>query len=341
MEFLARLGTRVEAALERAGLPPALEYDAHLRVSTLAEGRFLEDARQREGVDELAWCAASDPLEQISASLLDRLAAARTLLDALRAICAGAAGESSRLSVWLVERRDGATLCHRGSTRIGEPGSDELTLMRTRMLVEILRGFSGEDWSPPACTLALSRLPGPRARADLALSADALHPAISCFHIPRRMLVGAPRPGFFTRVQRGGVVDELVPPAESSSALEVLLRPYVSRGLPSIAEAAALAGVSARTLQRMLRRCDTTYQALLDKVRLDVATEALADPRLRIIDVAHSAGFRDQAHFTHFFKRKCGTTPQSYRQSHGRRSASQANAPGDGAISQGRPLTRP
>lgn len=317
VEYLDRAGVSVEAALSRAGLPPLLDRQVELPVSTVAEGRFLLEATRRSGIEEFVWCAVSDPLVQLSGRLLHRLAVTSTLLQGMKMLCSAASGESSRLSLWLVDCRDGVTLFHRGSTAVGQPGTDELTLMRTRMLLEVIRGYTADDWSPSICRLALERMPGPRARVELRLGPTSLDAKTSCFFIPRSLLANAPRLGFFSRALRDRSARSAPSPRDFLGSFEALLRPYVASGLPSLQDAAAIASASPRTLQRTLAGSGTTYQGVLDKLRLEAAMEALADPSLRIVDAAVSTGFRDQAHFTHFFKRKCGVTPQRYRRSRG------------------------
>ena len=56
-----------------------------------------------------------------------------------------------------------------------------------------------------------------------------------------------------------------------------------------------------------------TYGKLVDEVRFETAKKYLAIPGIRIIDVANSVGFSDQANFTRMFRRISGNTPGQFR----------------------------
>jgi len=51
------------------------------------------------------------------------------------------------------------------------------------------------------------------------------------------------------------------------------------------------------------------------QLRIEYACHELATSELPIVDIALSAGFFDQSHFTRTFKRLTGIVPSQYRQS--------------------------
>ncbi|NHX33916.1 helix-turn-helix domain-containing protein, partial [Escherichia coli] len=77
--------------------------------------------------------------------------------------------------------------------------------------------------------------------------------------------------------------------------LAQLLRPYLSEGVPSIRVVANLAGTSVRSLQRGLTGAGSSFRDVLQRARLEVARELLRQPDIKIVDVAHEAGFSDHA----------------------------------------------
>lgn len=85
---------------------------------------------------------------------------------------------------------------------------------------------------------------------------------------------------------------------------------------PDLAQLAARLNVSERTLKRRLQAAGTSYQALLDDVRLAQAEALLRQPRLSIEAVADALGFQDPANFTRAFRRWTGITPRDWRQQH-------------------------
>ncbi|MAG31533.1 MAG: hypothetical protein CL908_11665 [Deltaproteobacteria bacterium] len=96
--------------------------------------------------------------------------------------------------------------------------------------------------------------------------------------------------------------------------VEALLRGEPSTGARSPAQIAKSLGLSVRTLQRHLRDEGTTFREVRDDVRRQEAIRLLADPNLRISDVAEELGFRDVAGFDSTFKRWTGRTPRTERQ---------------------------
>ena len=73
-------------------------------------------------------------------------------------------------------------------------------------------------------------------------------------------------------------------------------------------------GVSRRTLQRRLRSLDTSFKALLQEVRQELALRYLDDPRLAITEIALLLGYSDQASFSNAFRSWRGCAPSDYRQ---------------------------
>jgi AraC-like DNA-binding protein len=71
-------------------------------------------------------------------------------------------------------------------------------------------------------------------------------------------------------------------------------------------------GMSTSTLQAALAREGTTYKAVLNTVREDLARRHLADRRYSVKEVAFLLGFADAATFSRAFKRWTGTSPKQY-----------------------------
>jgi AraC family transcriptional regulator len=82
----------------------------------------------------------------------------------------------------------------------------------------------------------------------------------------------------------------------------------------ALAELAGAVGVSEGHLSREFRREVglPPHRALLT-LRLHRAAALLADPDLRVVDVAHRCGFANEFHFSIAFKRYTGTAPALWR----------------------------
>lgn len=77
---------------------------------------------------------------------------------------------------------------------------------------------------------------------------------------------------------------------------------------------AALAGVSSAHLCHVFRRhYGLTLHDYLRRLRIDWAAEQLLATHDPVAEIAVTAGFADQAHFTRWFRRATGWTPAAYR----------------------------
>jgi AraC-like DNA-binding protein len=84
---------------------------------------------------------------------------------------------------------------------------------------------------------------------------------------------------------------------------------------PSTNRVAQKLGMSGRTLQRKLNEAATSYQQLLDGVRLDLSIEYLTKSQMPIAEAATLLGFADLTSFHRAFKRWMGTPPAEFRRS--------------------------
>ena len=68
-----------------------------------------------------------------------------------------------------------------------------------------------------------------------------------------------------------------------------------------------------RTLSRRLEAFGTSYQALLDEGRFEIARQMLADTELEVGQIAAALDYADASAFTRAFRRWSGTTPGQWR----------------------------
>jgi AraC-like DNA-binding protein len=62
-------------------------------------------------------------------------------------------------------------------------------------------------------------------------------------------------------------------------------------------------------LQRWLDREQTSFSALLDRVRVQQVSQHFANRRLRLTDVAHLLGYSTLASFSAWYRQRFGETP--------------------------------
>ncbi|ACY99481.1 MULTISPECIES: AraC family transcriptional regulator [Thermomonospora] len=86
-----------------------------------------------------------------------------------------------------------------------------------------------------------------------------------------------------------------------------------TRRPPSMAEVAAELNITTRTLHRRLERAGTSFRALADEARQELAVELLTTTALTVGEIARRLGYSETAAFTHAFTRRHGVPPSRYR----------------------------
>jgi len=68
------------------------------------------------------------------------------------------------------------------------------------------------------------------------------------------------------------------------------------------------------------KRLNTSFIKKLTELRMEKAKELLANPALKIIDIAEQLGYNDSYYFSHCFKKHVGMPPKEFRNEHSRQS---------------------
>lgn len=71
--------------------------------------------------------------------------------------------------------------------------------------------------------------------------------------------------------------------------------------------------VHRRTLNRRLQDQGTTFKALLDDVRYDIARQLLRDTQMPILEISGAIGYADGSCFTRAFRGWSGLAPAAWR----------------------------
>ncbi len=92
----------------------------------------------------------------------------------------------------------------------------------------------------------------------------------------------------------------------------------------SVSQAARVAGLSRRVLEKRFRRL-LNHSALdeIRRVRTDQIARLLAQTELPVTQIADTLGFEDVQHFARYFHAVKGLTPLAYRKAHGSRQAAE------------------
>lgn len=92
-----------------------------------------------------------------------------------------------------------------------------------------------------------------------------------------------------------------------------LIRSMMINGIPTKDKVAMQLGSSGRSLHRKLQELNTSYQEILNQVRLEFASRRLMDTRDSVNQISAFLGFSTHQAFLRWFKSCTGMTPSVYR----------------------------
>lgn len=95
--------------------------------------------------------------------------------------------------------------------------------------------------------------------------------------------------------------------------LRRVLRTLLVGGSGSEEQVAQLFSMHRRTLNRRLKACDTTFHALVEETRFEIARHFLEMTRKPVVEIAIALDYADASAFTRAFRRWSGTTPAAWR----------------------------
>ena len=99
----------------------------------------------------------------------------------------------------------------------------------------------------------------------------------------------------------------------TTAAIKSLVTIELAKGPPSFTDMAAMLYMSESSLRRRLQGEQTSYQAIKDEVRCELAIDKLLHENARVADLAELLGFTEASSFVRSFRSWTGYTPKSYK----------------------------
>lgn len=180
--------------------------------------------------------------------------------------------------------------------------------------VNFIRELAGPDWNPSDVLL-----PFPEPRDIGPYMAHFRAPLV--FHAPR-CAFGLPANTLEFRVVAASK-DRLkaalrrareLGPNSTTDAVSRAIRTLLMQGALSGDAAAGALAMHRRTLTRRLAEEGTTFQKCLDRVRLTLARELIANEQMEILTAASMLGYSSPENFFRAFRRWTGETPSAWRE---------------------------
>ncbi len=310
-----RLGLDPTVELRAVGLSlAAIEQPQHL-ISSDAMVRLLEDSASRTGCPSVGLQLAE--MRKLShfgvVSLL--LAHQRTLRDVVQMGLQYLTLMNPSVALHLEDTGKTAVLHHVFLTDQAMPAS-QATELQAAAIARLFREIVGKEWRPslvrfthpaPASVDVHRRFFG----CKLAFDAESNSITFPSADLDLVNPSGDPMMAGYAR----SLIDAV--PARSSGSLvdEVnrLIHLFLPIGRATIEQVAHSLERNVRSLQRELGAADTTFSALLNASRRNLAGGYLQNMRFDIGDVAALLGFARHGSFTRWFAREFGGTPAAFR----------------------------
>jgi AraC-like DNA-binding protein len=333
LETMAELGVDPRPLLRAQGLSADLFASPEQLIPGRAAIRLLEQSAEASGYLTLGLrMAEGRALANLGVSSL-LIAHQPTLRHALTALREFRARINSTLILQVEEAGDEAILREDFALHQPEPARQSLNLalgVLMRLCAEVL----GQGWAPRQACFSH----GAPAAADLAVFMRLFRCPLQ-FDSELNALVLAtedldrPNPRADDALARHArsLLHLASGAAEGPAVRDVdeMIRLLLPTGRASIQTCAASMGVTVRTLQRMLDAEGATFTTLLNQARMQLATQYLANPRMRITDIAAILGYGSTGAFSRWYRQAFGQPPRTARTASSRPTIAAETQPAD------------
>lgn len=312
-ELVREGGADPLALAESCGLDPVALDQPDLPVHGAAVVRFFEAAAAATGREDFGLRLAQRQDLSVLGPLWMTMRSAQTVHDALQVLVQFFVVHTTGAIVGLEPQDDGSAFVTY-ATSVG--GDDRQTIeLGLALLCQELRMHCGADWRPRAVLFTHARPQSLRSHERCfgrALRFEQAHDAVWVDRVclsTRLASRSLPTHAMLKRV--------LVTRVDSAQAVAAKVEGAIRALMPfadcSRAQVARIASLSERTMQRRLAEAGTSFQALRDRVRADIALKYLRQSSLQAAQIAEILGYAEPAVFTRAFRRQHGMTPSAAR----------------------------
>ena len=214
-------------------------------------------------------------------------------------------------SFWLKEDENYIWLC-----RLGTPGINigvwQMEQYVVCFLVELLKIFLGENWSPQCIKLKTDGKDNPNDIFSFAQCDYELNNKFTAIAIEKR---------YISTVYANSIASKAAEPSQRiPKAANVLIEKLLTQDYfgenPTAEFIANCFMINLRKLQRTLNDCGTDLSTLLEQNKKNKARKLLTRTDNSVTQIATKLGYTDNANFSRAFKRWFNLPPLKYRKQH-------------------------
>jgi len=311
------LGADPRLLLRECGLPAESLRNPEQLISARAANRLLERSAEATGCMTLGLQMAENrALANLGVTSL-LIAHQPTLRLALHALREFRNRINSRLILHIEDRGDETVLREDFALRNADP-TRQASDLALGVLMRLCSSVLGDHWSPVAVCFSHGAPPSAEMGVYRRLFHCSAH--FSCEFNGLviktddldRMNV---RADSALAEHARGLIESVTGPEMRSAAqdTEQLIMLLLPSGQATIQNCADSMGLTVRTLQRMLDAEEASFSDLLNRARMQLAVQYLANPRIRVTDVAEFLGYSSIGAFTRWHTRTFGLSPREWR----------------------------
>ncbi|WP_187275792.1 AraC family transcriptional regulator [Parahaliea aestuarii] len=316
MDGAAReLGFDLDAAFLRHGIDPVTARTPNGFISRQCFRNCLESLAQELNCPHLALVVARHPAAVVSSALHQYIRASATLRQALGQgyvyLC------NLNGTLWRLQP-DGSDVKLIRTVPRGEDGkSPQMQALSVARHFRLLQDILGESWTPQSVSFTFEPARGIRQHFTrffqapvyyaqeydgLRLTGDEMDRPIAT-HDPE--LLAILQQYLASRPQQT--------PDNLTGRVSTLIRQHLGEGDCRATTVASQLGLHSKSLQRALRRENTSFRALLQEARLDIAAHHLSTSSIELARLADMLGYSCASALSRAFKQRHGVSPRHWR----------------------------
>lgn len=314
MDFIDEIGRPVEPGLAAAKLPTHIFEERSGYVPCRNFCSWVAGEAAAEDIDNLGLRAVMrSGLGGLQSTVVEKTTAAPSLFTGLELFSKLVYRESSHVTIWLATHPTEFRLCHRGSFPRSLPGQPEMGWYALGLLLNLVRRFLGPSWVPLCIAVPAQGRGLAYARTIFPRALMVKDPDKVWLSIPRHLAAMPAREPEGCGQYEAGFDKNEMPPRSFASALMEIIGNHISDTPLRIEEAAEIADMSVRSLQRQLSARNHTYSDLVSTVRYKRACGLLEEPDASISEISALLGYSNPTHFCRAFRKIAGISPNKYR----------------------------
>ncbi len=323
VKWLEARGRPVDEYLAAVGVAGDPVSDANRSVPLRSVVTFMRDAADREGLPDLA-CRVVTGSSVAELGFLGRAAiSGSTVAEGLWLVSQAMPDFCTHEVFDLVEHADGGTMNVRFTLDLDPATLHHAQLFTLALVASFCAAahprppFFEAVVMPPHPEVGLTHLPPGIARSVWVASDEVMHVTFSAPVLQARLPRRDPAPPVATPARTPA---SLLEQARFLDAARMIVAAMVADGRPSAGILAAAAGITLRTLQRRLAAEGTSFTALVDEARREVALTAIASSATPLAEISVALGYASPSALTRAVRRWTDRPPRDLRRHRSRTS---------------------